>query len=68
MIVHLGPCPTQQFNLDETFGEVEVGSTIDGVIELKANMNQNAVYEFSVQVSECASWSQLLPAYDSQVL
>jgi hypothetical protein len=35
--------------MDQTFGEVKVGSTIDGVIELKANMNQNAVYEFSVQ-------------------
>ena len=46
------PQNTQEFDLDQTFGEVKVGSTIDGVIELRANMNQNAVHEFTVKVSQ----------------
>jgi len=38
----------QEFDLDEEFGAVTAGN-IDGVIELKANMNQNAVHEFNVK-------------------
>ena len=40
---------SQDFDLDEAFGAVAPGN-IDGVIELKARMNQNAVYEFNVKV------------------
>jgi len=40
---------TQDFDLNEEFGEVVAGD-IEGTIELKANINQFAVQEFNVKV------------------
>eukprot|EP00547_Thalassionema_nitzschioides_P000566 CAMPEP_0194210668 /NCGR_PEP_ID=MMETSP0156-20130528/8917_1 /TAXON_ID=33649 /ORGANISM="Thalassionema nitzschioides, Strain L26-B" /LENGTH=306 /DNA_ID=CAMNT_0038938039 /DNA_START=42 /DNA_END=962 /DNA_ORIENTATION=+ len=39
----------QEFDLDEQFGAVTSGPQIDGVLELSALLNQNAVYEFGLR-------------------
>ena len=36
--------------MDQAFGPVVAGANIEGVIELKALLNQNAAYEFHVKV------------------
>ena len=41
----------QDFDLDSEFGAVEAGTDIEGVIEMKAGMNQGAVHEFNLKVS-----------------
>jgi len=38
----------QEFDMDETFGDVTVGA-IDGVFELNALLNQNALHEFELK-------------------
>lgn len=42
--------------MDEEFGAVEAGP-IEGLFELKANMNQNAVHEFNVKVSNTMQYN-----------
>lgn len=39
----------QDFDMDEVLGAVAPGGSIDGVIELSANMNQNAVHQFNLK-------------------
>ena len=37
--------------MDTEFGAVEAGTDIEGVIEMKAGMNQGTVHEFNLKVS-----------------
>lgn len=39
----------QEFDLNEEFGAVTAGPQVDGVIEVAALLNQNAVYEFGIK-------------------
>lgn len=46
---------TQNFDLNQAFGEVRPGDRIEGVVELSSRINQPKIFEFKHRVSEMFS-------------